>query len=127
MKEIHKKRLLKLAEFLEERVPEARFNMDFWALDDDGRIGAVPLASPKCKTAACALGWATALFPRSLALTEGPRYADVVHLATGKRNEQAAQEFFGLTFNEVRLLFMSSFDMNSKEKATQIRKFVATA
>src|ERR1700761_6458139 len=45
-----KDRLLKLADFLEHSVPQARFNMTFFA---DGDL------AHDCGTAGCAAGWAT--------------------------------------------------------------------
>lgn len=49
-----KRRLLKLADFLESGVPPKRFNMDLWG--DGNERG-----TPACGTVACALGWASAV------------------------------------------------------------------
>ena len=50
-----KRRLLKLAVFLETEVPEDLFSMDVWG-HGQGRGGRL-----HCGTAACALGWATTI------------------------------------------------------------------
>jgi hypothetical protein len=63
------RRLLKLADFI-EIVPPKLINMDTWVSEDrNGHFHSH--ASVKCGTAACALGWATAVFPRYLYFYNG--------------------------------------------------------
>lgn len=63
---MHKRNLLALAKFLRELVPAPQFNMNFWVNDGLDR-GYDPVDAPtqlhECGTSACALGWATRLFP----------------------------------------------------------------
>ena len=49
-----KRRLLKLAEFLENEVEAKRFNMGRWGSGNEE-------GTPRCGTVACALGWASAV------------------------------------------------------------------
>ena len=55
--DIHKARLLKLADFLAQLPPD-RFNFATWVGDTEWQQG---LLAQGCGTTACALGWATAI------------------------------------------------------------------
>ena len=63
-----KKKLLKLADFLEHKVKSSWFDMDAW--------GTPGFTRKECGSVACAAGWATVCFPRS-GLTLLP--CDVLH------------------------------------------------
>jgi len=64
---MNKKRLLKLADFLDE-LPRKLF--DFGTVATVGEEGLTPAqalkAGPKCGTVGCAMGWAPVVFPRIL-------------------------------------------------------------
>jgi len=70
MNKVHRRRILKLAAFLAGPVKRAakrsgrrKLNMEEYA--NSCEIGLKPI---QCGTSACALGWATLVFPRSLSL-----------------------------------------------------------
>lgn len=88
MKKIHEERLLRLATFLEEKVEPERFNMDHW-FDGD-------FEKNTCGTTACALGWATVVFPRSLKMVKAYGVSHVEHIRSGRHGAAAAVAFFGL-------------------------------
>lgn len=60
-------KLKALAKFLRELVPADQFNMSVWLRSSTGNDGARPREAKKllheCGTSACALGWATQIFP----------------------------------------------------------------
>jgi len=61
MKQKHINRLLKLANFLEKKIPKRYFDMSmFLGEGEDGRF--YRHANISCGTPGCALGWATAIF-----------------------------------------------------------------
>ena len=131
MNAIHRRRLLKLADFL-EALPPKRFNYCHWVGDD--WEGAANLS---CGTTACALGWATTMpIFRRLGLClykPGRYYTPTVILKIGKRRGStfdATEEIFGLDHNETMELFTprGSGELGPKAKASDvaahIRRFV---
>lgn len=117
---MNKKRLLKLADFLETIKPKV-FNMDSWYNE-----------SP-CGTTACAFGWACSIpsFKRAglkmRKLSNGfTVYADVVF--NDEYNLNAASSFFDITVDEAEFLFYP--DMYEKATKGQvikrIRKFCSS-
>lgn len=112
-------RLLKLADKL-ETIREETFNMGTWAYRDDPKI--------KCATSACALGWATTVFPRSLKLVPKYEYdefaANVQHINSGFEGVAAGEKFFNLSTNDADWIFNSGFNATAKEKAKEIRDLV---
>lgn len=146
-KAVGRKRLAKLADFL-EIVPSKRFGMTMWAYTNNQFVlnnkgEPVVTTAPECRTSACALGWATAVFPRELALRVIPinpkcrcsicrlenRVADVVlRKDPNKEGFAAAEEFFSLSEEQALTLFDVDFEehgpMTPKKKARQIRQFI---
>lgn len=124
MKKLHKDRLLKLAAFL-RTVPIKQFDMGWW-VEADKKGHNHEHASLKCGTTACALGWATAVFPQlyydvetSSILIKNHEYDNY------ELNEETAKVFFGLTEDGFEDLFMGSAK-TGKEEAAIIEKFVRT-
>lgn len=109
---MNKKRLLKLAKFLREKVPDDAFEMGLiTGLDDDVPTRALPaileecLATKEqhCGAAACAIGWSPAVFPDDLEWDgEG-----AVVLTSNRRLKgfDAAEKFYDLTEMEAYYLF----------------------
>lgn len=90
---MHKDKLLKLAEFLETRVPKKAFNLAIWT------TGGYEEPTPECGSTACALGWAAKarLFGLGL-IGDTPMYGT-------KMGFDAAKEVFNITFREAAFLF----------------------
>jgi hypothetical protein len=115
---MNKERLRKWAKLLESVAPE-NFNMRHYG--DAGK----PIGSkPVCATAACALGWATAVpeFHKAglrLVAYPGDRFATVEY--KGLQEEEAAVAFFGIDAADARTICLTGFDMTAKEKAQHIR------
>lgn len=121
-------RLLKLADFLES-VPPERFNLRRWA-----DVGFSP---DNCGTAACAIGWATTIFPElRLSSTAGSVY-DLELNEMGLYGDDSmpegwdlVQSFFDLGWADARILFEEdSYPRRPKTTpimvADRIRQFVA--
>ena len=115
-----RKRLFQLAEFL-ETVDEDRFDMQCWASSDT-------LNDPKWSSSACALGWATMLFPQDLQLVKDidRDIWTVRHIPSGKVEFRAATEFFSIPFEVADELFGDDGNgqHDPQEKAAQIRVFI---
>lgn len=131
---VYKRRLLKLADFL-EKLPPRRFDFRKWVGDDWG--GKPDLS---CNTTACAFGWATTIpsFRRlGLVLTENDdRFSEfrfVVGLKGSTNSTYAGKVIFGLDYLEFEQLFVPglednnqlSFFATAKQVAKHIKKFVA--
>lgn len=141
---IYKRRLLKLADFLDE-LPPTRFNYESWVGDSwEGR------SNLSCGTTACALGWATTIpsFRKlGLRLKTNRRYGSThvtLSSLTGSAAyaenapRLAAREVFGLNLDEFEYLFIPAttiiindkmvnspgYSASAKRVATHIRKFV---
>lgn len=140
---IYKRRLLKLADFL-DTLPRTRFNYESWVGDD--WKGAADLS---CGTTACALGWATtipSLRKAGLVMRRDgypSEYKGYVSLRRtlgepeGVSSSTAAEEVFGLDYDEFEYLFIpghfgGEFDLpdspdegaTAKQVAKHIRRFV---
>lgn len=123
---MNKRRLLKLAEFL-ETVPRDRFDYSKWASSEWG--GKKDLS---CGTTACALGWATAMpmFQKiGLKLTrDEDGYVFVVD-SSGREGFKAAEAAFDVTWQASAYLFdpyYSKLGLHASPKAVaaHIRAFV---
>jgi hypothetical protein len=100
--DIHKARLLKLADFL-DKVPPQRFNFASWV---DGNGWEQGLLDVGCGTTACALGWATAI-PEFQALgLVFQKFEIASGMPTHVRLKDDAQEnFWEATVNACNFLF----------------------
>lgn len=128
MKAIYKKRLLKLAAFL-DKLPRKKFN-----------FGSIVYSKPKCGTVGCAIGWTPKVFP-SLVEWDSRRSPSAVK-ACGSDNfgfAEVAMSLFGLSYKEANDLFDPCFvgyqhwtqpvdrvdaDATPKQVAASIRRFI---
>lgn len=125
---MNKKRLLKLADFL-ETVPRKRFDMQTWVGDE--WKGKEDLS---CGTSACAMGWATTIPSfRKLGLRLQRSYVWGHSPAYGSRyGLDAAQKFFEIDLQTATLLFAPAKEykdgsiskITPKQVAKRIRKVV---
>lgn len=113
------KRLLKLADFLEKRVPSKRFNLNHFADWD--------FKPKKCGTTACALGWASVCFPKNI-MTCGNGIRLINTNYEYYRDFGAAEHFFQLTYEESSFLFdPNEYPITKKYRmyvVNRIRQFV---
>lgn len=137
---MNKKRLLKLADFLEV-LPENKFDYSSIVSGED-----VPRKTFDCGSTACAVGWCPIAFPRSFkyhktrlginlwAQKNGRRFGDVIRLSVYLENPEL-ESFFGLQQSEVVGLFWPGYqyriqeshldkDASAKDVAAMIRRFV---
>jgi hypothetical protein len=138
MKKLHKDRLLKLAKFLREKVPDEHFDLDsFINTGDysyDRHLKDLPeIAKGKqrgCGTTACAVGWCPAVFPRywewqtEMYSEYGVRLKDSAHSSPFGD----AEEFFDLSSTECNYLFDPYYyperRIGKEEVARRIEQFV---
>ena len=127
-----KRRLLKLADFL-ETVPRKRFDYMQWVGKDwDGKS-----SLNNCGTTACALGWATAIPSLRRAGLRLKRRVPSNYVCLKEESpnydsaSRAAEKVFGLSFREFMWLFVPgdghhkpSFKATPKQVARHIRRFV---
>lgn len=109
MNTIQRKRLLKLADFIVERVPKEKFSMS--------RYGTMlgNLHTTGCGSEGCALGWATTLFRRI-----GCTICDAgVPVYKGRTGFGVGVELFGLTYEQSEALFSGT---KSGRSAKQVRR-----
>ena len=120
MNKREKERLLKLADFLETEVPHEHFDMGDWGTGNFKQM--------KCGSAACALGWGSAVFPRSLKMVKDKHgLYDVIHTKSGRKNEEAGEEFFGLTPVQAYQMFMPDEGYNTIKDVVEHIRMVANA
>jgi hypothetical protein len=122
---VGQRRLFVLADFL-DTVPEKDFDFSIWADTQEKHL------TPGCGTAACAMGWATAIpsFRRAgLHLENDKTDCMTVPVFRGERGVFAAIGMFGLTRPEARYLFTAcgsnnlTHDATPKKVAAHIRRF----
>lgn len=129
MKHYHKKRLLKLCDFLEQ-LPRKDFNFG------------VVAKQKSCGTIACAVGWTPAVLPRLVKWSPSKKDNRISIVLAGKRRGShytiVAQSLFGLTPRHAEDLFSPWFDIDigntrldglavsatPKQVAKRIRKFL---
>ena len=129
MKHHHKKRLLKLCDFLEQ-LQRKDFNFN------------VVAERRSCGTIACAVGWTPAVFPRLVKWSPNKRNKRIsIVLADQQRGSHyinVARSLFGLTHRRAENLFSPWFDIEvgnttisalggsatPKQVAKRIRRFV---
>ena len=129
MKHYHKKRLLKLCDFLEQ-LQRKDFNFN------------VVAERRSCGTIACAVGWTPAVFPRLVKWSPNKR-GNRINIVLAKRHGKShyalvARSLFGLTSQDSLNLFTPWYDLyvgktelgmltesaTPKQVAKRIRKFV---
>lgn len=130
MKDFHKKRLLKLADLMDNLPNEVKFNIHDWA-NHYGECNNDKPSLHNCGTVACTLGFA-AMLPSfknaGLKLNKDnlPAYKDYIAF-------EAGEEFFGLAyvehpdgFNETRVAYLM-FDYDGYKSKNPKPKIVAKA
>lgn len=134
LKAIHKRRLLKLAKFLREKVAPADsrldyhngiyfrlFDMSVYLVSGDYDKPDVYRASIECGTPACAAGWATAVFQE---LTYSPRHKHFhINYKCQRDNFHAITRFFGIGESTHALLFGTT-QRTPREEARLIEQTV---
>ena len=117
---MYKNRLLKLADFLENKVPSKSFDLSLFVL---GRLD-----KNECGSAGCALGWCPKVFPRSKWSYELNEWGDLDLLYERKYPYAGAQLFFGISKEASSYLFDPSYyavgHTGRKEVISRIRSFV---
>lgn len=109
MNATQRKRLLKLADFIVEQVPDEKFDMcryGGWGLNTDPNIGC---------TSGCALAWATVMFRKLgvfMADEQVPAYKERLGFGVGVA-------LFGLTYDQSEAMFSSA---KSWKTAKQVRR-----
>lgn len=117
-----KRRLLKLADFLDELPKSKKFEMRWWADDitDDGR--------PACGTSACAAGWAACIPSfRRAGYKLSREWIGPTPSFQGRIGDGAIEKFFDIGVGAVRTLFGSHNPNSPKAAARRIRKLVASS
>lgn len=109
MTEESAQRLMKLARFLHNVLPENKFDFSVVTFGGD-----IPNETFSCGTVGCAIGWAPLVFPDLLRYERSPSGESVyVHRKSDDRElaidlsvaSSALMEFFGLSSPEARALF----------------------
>ena len=111
MKAIHRKRLLKLADFLAGPVARAAKRNKARKLDMENYASSTEIGLRKvdCGTSACALGWATKVWPRVFQLFK-PDFADDAEVWLSMdgyscSGPEQVGKFFGLDYDESEYAF----------------------
>ena len=103
-------RLMRLARFLHNTLPEHKFLFSSILRGSD-----IPNGTFECGTVGCAIGWAPLVFPEDLKYVRGyndstPQVIDskshMVLVVSQYHASVALQEFFGITTDEAQVLFM---------------------
>lgn len=119
MKKIYKDRLLKLAKFLREEVPDSEFDLSCyvtWNADlPESKDGRAHMAH-NCGETACALGWATCLWPDNFWFTGNGTVRDL-------RWNISPQGFFDIDYQEWDYLFGPDHERTPKQEAKIIERF----
>lgn len=128
-----RERILKLADFLEGPLAEAerrtgrrKFDMERYSsyVDDPAFEKRAPrkvgVTKELCNTAACALGWATVVFPRSLKLSGEYSDVNLIHGSAGSA-EMDAEKFFGMSEHQVSKAFYTGWKRTPAAAAKILR------
>lgn len=126
---MQKKKLLKLADFL-DKLPRKKFDMSSFIIKPNDGCNKISL---KCKATACAFGWCPVVFPKSgfsIKVYDKRDKSDTVVydvVYKNKTNCHAAALFFNITFDESMDLFIPTHIVEGetpKQAAKRIRQFV---
>lgn len=137
MNKIQAGRCLTLAWFLRTEVPEECFDQGVWGNTRDASLEKKKVSlTPTCGTSACALGWATTVWPKRFRMnfqySEDDHLSGVVEYFNGKSWEKCGltdaqrkplAEWFGLSLAELYEVF-GPWPCSTKQKAAQIEEFV---
>ena len=115
-----KRMVLRLANFVGRLKPRKLCMEAFCELR-----GSRNLDPRRCKSVACALGWATVVFPRTLKTSNG---GTVVHIRSGKVDQGAGAEAFGIPLLDAKVLFGIGFPgyRTPKQVARGLRHYART-
>jgi hypothetical protein len=130
---VNKKRLLKLADFI-EKLPNKKLHMEFVARPD--KKGKIRL---ECDSAACAMGWSPVVFPKLVKYTEDlnntsdydlEEHLDV-YVKVGRDtlyDSEAMAELFGIRQYDAERLFGAGnkYYHTPKQVSKGLRKFIET-
>lgn len=123
-------RLLTLAYFLKTEVPRNKFDMGQWGfvsewdmIEDDVNTYLIRRPDDYCGTKACALGWATAIWPKRFQLEfDGCTQACVAMDGVG-HDQVGVAAFFGISEYDYFDLFHGGGN-TPKQKAREIEQLV---
>lgn len=104
-------RLLTLAHFLKTEIDRRQFSMIIYR-EDTG-----------CGTAACALGWATTIWPETFQVRGGLLYSGKERISYG---DIKVETFFGLDTFEACSLFGPDHNVTPIQKAKEIEELVSS-
>lgn len=113
------KRLLELAAFL-RTIPERQFDLWDFAGSTSGLLldGLKRRMSLDCNTTACAIGWATALWPKQFWFSkEG-------YMKTADGEDDYGELFFAVSDDQWEMLFSPGVKRTAKQEAAFIERFV---
>jgi hypothetical protein len=129
MKAVYRKRLLKLAAFL-DTLPREKF--DFAVVTRIGKkpmLEALKAGHERCGTVGCAIGWMPAVFPRLVRWDENNYVCLKGDVDDYNADRYAAERFFDLSDDEASCLFVPESSglgalATPKQVARHIRQFV---
>jgi hypothetical protein len=127
MKALYRKRLLKLADFL-DALPREKFDFGvITRVDGKPMREALKAAHERCGTVGCAIGWMPVVFPQLVMWDDD--HGVVLKSDPWVLDFECAKEVFNLTDYESGRLFMPlasglGRDATPKQVARHIRKFV---
>jgi len=134
MSTLYAERLMKLARFLHNDLPEEKFDFSVILSGKD-----VPNEKLDCGTVGCAIGWCPLVFPEELKYAQASSGTPIVLSAHGQSFHVSAHSasislmyFFDLTNMEAKCLFVPNYaedspnsDASAKDVARHIAGFVA--
>lgn len=115
-------RLLTLASFLRTEVPRKNFDMSSYWKNEADELEIPDLAQHKCGTSACAMGWATRVWPNIFKLNEFGGFS--YRGSDSSHSSMSVRAFFGLDFDEACDLFGYKWRRTPKQEASEIEKTV---
>jgi hypothetical protein len=117
MDQVHKERLLRLADFLEHELPPEKFSYG-----DVVRGPDMPRKEMDCGSVACAIGWCPVIFPDLASYAKarfGPNFYVISKTPSGDTSwsfDEAGMNLFGLSLDESEALFDPFYSDDSREE-----------